>query len=362
MAQVRVIDADTHVDETDATWDYLEGDDVQFKPDTSFPSHFDPARPIRYWVIDGHRKHRRIREDGKSRTTLETRELQDVAARLRHMDELGTEVQVIYPSLFLVEPTTRGEVELALTRSYNRWLADKCEQSKGRLRWVMVPSASNPETWTDELQFAIDHGACGVLKKGDQEAGKWPADPYFFPLYQEAERHNLPLCFHLGGGTPDFTSAKELPYRGLATTTPAINGIFSLITNGVPSKFPNLRFGCIEAGASWVPWVAYMLRRRAERFDTGNVRTGSAPTYDVTSDVFKQNHIYVTCQIDEDLPYILSHMSEDLLMAGSDYTHQDQSQELLFAEQLLARASSGDISETVAHKIMYDNPKAFYGL
>ena len=38
---------------------------------------------------------------------------------------------------------------------------------------------------------AKDHGACGILKKGDLEAGKWPADPYFFPLYEEANRLDL---------------------------------------------------------------------------------------------------------------------------------------------------------------------------
>ena len=361
MERIQVIDADTHVDETEDTWEYLDPGDEQYRPETTFPSRYDAQRPIRYWSIDGHRKHRRVRDDSKSRTTLETRELIDVQARLRHMDELGTEVQVIYPSLFLVEPTVRPEVELALTRSYNRWLADRCSESHGRLRWVFIPSASNPESWSKELQAAKDQGACGVLKKGDQEAGKWPADPYFYPLYEEIQRLDMPLCFHLGAGTPDFTPARELPFRGfMGTKAPVINGISTLLSNGVTARFPTLRIGSIEAGASWVPFVVYDLRRRLERFEDGNIRTGEAQ--ELGDDIFRSNRIYVTCQVDEDLPYLLGYIGEDNLLTGSDYTHQDQSQEMRFPERLQQRGDRGEIAQSTVRKILYDNPKTFYGL
>ncbi len=52
-------------------------------------------------MIDGKRQVRFIRSDKDSGTTVETRELLDVKARLKHMDELGTDIQVIYPTLFL---------------------------------------------------------------------------------------------------------------------------------------------------------------------------------------------------------------------------------------------------------------------
>ncbi|MXY59213.1 MAG: hypothetical protein F4Y96_01685, partial [Chloroflexi bacterium] len=103
VEQFRVIDSDTHVDETDDTWDFILPEDEAYKPTTQYPSNPDPNRPpVRYWLVNGNRKHRRIRDDGKSGTPLEARELLDVQTRLRHMDELGTQTQVIYPSLFLV--------------------------------------------------------------------------------------------------------------------------------------------------------------------------------------------------------------------------------------------------------------------
>lgn len=161
-----VIDADTHVDETEDTWRYLRETELQFKPATVFPKNLDPKLPpARYWLIDGKRQIRFIRNDQETGTTVETRELLDVAARIRDMDRLGTAIQVIYPTLFLMEATERPEVSTALRRSYNRWLADRCAESGGRLRWVCLPPLYDVKEMISELRFAKEHGACGVLKK-----------------------------------------------------------------------------------------------------------------------------------------------------------------------------------------------------
>ena len=99
-----IIDADTHIDETDDTWEYMTGEDLRFKPTTQYPANPDPTKvPTRYWLIDGRRQLRFIRGDEESGTVVESRELLDVQVRLKHMDQLGTYIQVIYPTLFLAE-------------------------------------------------------------------------------------------------------------------------------------------------------------------------------------------------------------------------------------------------------------------
>jgi predicted TIM-barrel fold metal-dependent hydrolase len=49
-------------------------------------------------------------------------------------------------------------------------------------------------------------------------------------------------------------------------------------------------------------------------------------------------------------------------MVGSDYTHRDPSMELEFRKILQERADKGDIPASAVQKILYDNPKTFYGL
>jgi predicted TIM-barrel fold metal-dependent hydrolase len=55
-------------------------------------------------------------------------------------------------------------------------------------------------------------------------------------------------------------------------------------------------------------------------------------------------------------------VGEDNLIVGSDYTHRDPSMQLEFRELLQQRADEGEIPQSAVGKILYDNPKAFYGL
>ena len=49
------------------------------------------------------------------------------------------------------------------------------------------------------------------MKKGDKEGCKWPTNPTFFPLYEEAERLDMPICFHVGSGVLDFPPPVSSP-------------------------------------------------------------------------------------------------------------------------------------------------------
>jgi len=47
---------------------------------------------------------------------------------------------------------------------------------------------------------------------------------------------------------------------------------------------------------------------------------------------------------------------------GSDYTHNDAAQEMDYQKLLKQRAEKGEITESAANKIIYDNPRVFYGI
>jgi hypothetical protein len=49
-------------------------------------------------------------------------------------------------------------------------------------------------------------------------------------------------------------------------------------------------------------------------------------------------------------------------MIGTDYSHADQSAEIGALDVIEERAAKGEISATVARKILDDNPRRFYGL
>ena len=115
------IDADAHVLETERTWDYMLESERAFRPKIVATADVEESGG-ESWLIDG-----RLREKARNvgaDTPKAAREMEDIEARIKHMNELEVDIQVLYPTVFLRPFTSRPEVELALCKSYNRWLVD----------------------------------------------------------------------------------------------------------------------------------------------------------------------------------------------------------------------------------------------
>jgi hypothetical protein len=69
--------------------------------------------------------------------------------------------------------------------------------------------------------------------------------------------------------------------------------------------------------------------------------------------------MYVACEADDDLPFILKYSGEDNIVIGTDYSHSDNSTEMEAITHLLERT---DVEERVLRKITDDNPRALYAL
>ena len=134
-----------------------------------------------------------------------------------------------------------------------------------------------------------------------------------------------------------------------------MDAFHSLVLYQVPDKFPNLRFGFIEAGSTWIPYV--LDRLAAEKKRRSWIRS-----FDMGADLFRDNRFFVAVDAVEDVSYILRFGTEDSLMMGTDYSHFDTSAEPDAIDAVRRWAAEGRITERVAQKILEDNPKAFYGI
>jgi len=201
-----------------------------------------------------------------------------------------------------------------------------------------------------ELHFSKENGACGVTMRAIED-DRLLIDPYFFPLYEEASRLDLPITVHIGNNNPKYNEIWSKDASGGTfgrLRTVSVAACHALITNEIPKQFPQLRFGFIEASAQWVPYMIHDLRRRLE---TRGRQLDPEP--------LKDNNIWVTCQTDDDLPYVLKYAGEDSIVVGTDYGHQDQSSEI---EAMRAMRDKGDVEPRVIDKILGDNAVALYGL
>ena len=341
-----VIDSDAHVLETERTWDYMLESERALRP-RIVPTPNDPTSGGESWLIDGTYLGK-ARNVGYDDTTKAAREMEDIQARLKHMDELDVDVQVLYPTFCLRPFTRRPEVELALARSYNRWLIDIWKGAPERLRWVALLPLLSMDKALAEARYAKENGACGIFIRG-LEGEKRLHDSYFYPLYEEAGKLDLPICVHSATGSfavHDFFSDE----CGFNRFKLAVVGSFhSLIFYKIPEKFPKTKWAFIEVSSQWVPYVIHDFARRSER---SGIKVDK-------SEVLRKNKIWVACQTDDDLPYVLKYAGDDRLVIGTDYGHNDTSSEISALRKL---REDGAVPTPVVNKILDDNARALYGL
>ena len=201
QTKLQVIDADAHVIETERTWDYLEPAEQKFRP-VLLPNPYDAERQM--WSIHGASAGFRFADLSEEQleelslkanrdmsTPKAARELDDVALRLHHMDQLGIDVQILHNTMWIEQVTQNPDVEAALCRSWNKWLADVHRQSNGRLRWsCVIPTLSLDEA-VNQMRFAKENGSVAVCMR-PLEGDRSLTDPYFYPVYEEATNLTWP--------------------------------------------------------------------------------------------------------------------------------------------------------------------------
>lgn len=352
------IDADAHVIETEQTWEFMEEDDKRFAPDLLVSERSG----LRYWRID----ERVVPNTNLGlNATAESRELANVSARVAHMDELSVDIQVIYPTLFLRPLTARADVERALCRGYNRWLAEIWKQGEGRIRWVVLAPVRSIDRAIEEVRFGKDNGACGVFMHGF-EGERLLSDDTLFPIYSEASDLDMPICIHAGGGNLGHYDlfAQDVFSR---FKLPAVGAFNNLIYRGIPDKFPQLRWCFVETTSQWVPYALNDLQIRTkselafrrEHGESSLAGVRGAPRELADRNLLRDNRIYVACQTTDDLPYVIDYAGEESIIVGTDYGHADYSNDM---EAIATLAKEGVLAAGVGEKILSDNPRRLYGL
>ena len=354
-----VIDADAHVVESERTWDFMEPSEQKYRPLLVAPRG---EHGQEYWLIDGKIRglarqvvtaqqfaelsQRAGREMG---STQETREMENVEARVHHMDELGIDQQVLYGTIFIAEVADKPEWEVPICWGFNRWMSSIWEQAPDRLPWICAaPFTSIPDA-LDQIRWSKERGAVGVFFRG-VEGNRLIHDPYFYPIYEEMQKLNLTAGVHIANSNPwlvdlvgQRNSAGFWRFR-----VPSIGAFHALIMDGLPDRFPSLRFHFAEAASGWVPYVLKDVRRRLA------ARGRALP-----DNPMKAYRMYVSCESDDDLDYILDKCGDDNIVIGTDYGHNDQSTEI---EALRNLETSGMVSPESYRKIVSDNPQALFAL
>jgi len=225
---------------------------------------------------------------------------------------------------------------------------DIWRQEKQRLRWAAVVSLLTMDQALAEARCAKENGACAIFMRGT-EGDRLLSDPYFYPLYEEAQRLDIAVGVHAANGSAtlyDYYKYESVGFSKFKLN--CVGGFHSMVMDRIPERFPKLRIGFLEISAEWLPYAYTDLSKRLR------IKGKELPR-----DFMKQDGIFVACETTDDIPYIVSKLGEDNIVIGADYAHADSATELLALHNLSADPR---LTPALAQKIVGANAQALYGL
>ena len=287
-----VIDADAHVVECERTWEFMDPSERQYRP-TPLQTAEKGGVKQQFWLVDGKVRglrfpaftpealEQRAKQAGRKFADMDaSREMGNVDMRLEHMDQTGVDVEVLHNTMFIEAVTERVGVEVALCKSWNRWLADIWQHGKGRLLWSCMPPILSMPDALDQIRWSKEHGACAVLMR-PIEGSRLLADPYFYPIYDLAQSLDIPIAVHIANGNAWLNDLYRHPVSQAAGLhrfrVPTVASFSDVMLSDIHQQFPRLRWGFIEASAQWLPWVLHEAKNRFKTLDrpwSENIATG----------------------------------------------------------------------------------------
>ena len=260
----------------------------------------------------------------------------NAADRLAHCDKEGLDGAVLYPTIGIVWPSVVQDVLLAdaYARAYNRWIADFCRDSGGRLVPIAHLSLGDPALAAKELERAVADGCRGAFFL----PWTWSRMPHGHPhhdvLWATAERLGVPVALH-PGYEPEFAntltrfadhdSTPGVGERGaqfmssMATRLGMQQAFASFFAFNTLERFPALRVGVLESGAGW---IGSFLDRMDALFE-GTILRHLVDLTMRPSDYFRRQ-CFISCDPDETaVPLILDHVGRECFLWATDYPHPD---------------------------------------
>jgi predicted TIM-barrel fold metal-dependent hydrolase len=218
-------------------------------------------------------------------------DLHDV--RIKEMDEAGIDIQVLSHGA----PSTQklpADSAVAIARGVNDRLAETCAAHPDRLAGFAALPTADPKGAADELERCVTkHGFKGAMLHGLANS-VFLDDKRFWPIYERAEKLDVPIYFH--PGVPDARVsavyyddyAKESPMLARAAwgyTVETATTAIRMTVSGVFDKHPNLKIVLGHLGET-LPFLVW-------RIDQTLARPG-ASSQSRFRDVFSRNYWITT--------------------------------------------------------------------
>lgn len=247
----------------------------------------------------------------------------DPGERLSLMDQENLTHSLLYPTIGLLWEAELSDPELSLAycRAYNRWIADFCRNSGGRLIPIAQLTLLDVAGSAAELERAVADGCRGAWVNPFNHTRVIHGAAAHDPLFQKCVELDVPLAIHPtftphGAAEGIFDWPREGRAWGEAIWLRSIvqQALISFFSLGTLERFPELRLGVLEAGSGWIG--ALLDRLDAYSASLNINRPGATELF--------CRQCFISGDPDETAaPHIIEHVGDQCFMWASDYPHPD---------------------------------------
>ena len=255
-------------------------------------------------------------------------------------DLLGFKAHIVFPTSAFDQVLAAKEQKIILggVEALNKGMATFCSIDKRMHGAAYIPFAYGEDIAMKFLQQAIKDGFSVIMIDTIAPKGaKASTHPDFDKVWREIEVNDIAITLHVGadnswdpvplsfynngGKVPPHKEGDAprdaLAYMGISYCAELF--LASMIFDGVFKRFPNLRVGVVELGASWIiSWMKHLDQSfRAFR------RLQDLSQVELLPSEYVQKHIKVTAFPGEDIGWLLNNGAADLMMFASDYPHHE---------------------------------------
>ncbi len=282
------------------------------------------------------------------------KQVYDMDTYLHDLDIEGIDVAVLYPTRGLnLSLVKQPDLAHALARAWNDFIGEACAMHP-RLRGVAMVSLLDIPEAVKELNRAVTTHGLDALMVHCHGYKVDLGSQTFWPLYEEAQRLNIPLAFHPNAfgaeGTDRWNNFLSAHVVGFAFEL--MQAFLGIMVSGVLERYPRLQVGFFEGGCGWVP---YWLERIDEHYEK---RPEEAPLLKgKPSEYVQDGRVFFSFEPEDAmLPYCLEHIGADAFLFASDYPHWDMN----FPHALSGLLERRDVTAEQKRKLTYDNAFRFY--
>ena len=286
----------------------------------------------------------------------------DAKERVELLDRENLEKCVLYPTIGLVWECELEDPELSLAyqRAYNRWIADFCRDSGGRLVPIAHLTLLDPEGSADELERAVADGCHGGFVSQFTHTKKAHGSPDHDALWSRAAALGVPIGIH---PTLEPFWAAPVRFKRMGRSREFFYNVMlkqgvqqaflSFIGMGALDRFPDLKLGVLEAGAGW---IGSFLDRADAICETP---TGIMANMKRLPSEYFRDQCFISGDPDETaLAHVIDHVGADCFMWATDYPHPDHPG--TWAKSLEALVEP--LGEETRAKFLGENVARIYGL